>query len=257
MTKEVLNVLLVEDEEAHAEAVKRAFRQMGSPVDLTWASGVKEALSCLEKFTPHLVVADWLLPDGKGTDILPSDEKYRLFPVVLMTSHGNEQVAVEAMKAGAVDYVIKSPSTFAEMPHIAERALRQWNLIVERKRAEEKVRESEERFRTVFEQGPLGMHIARPDYHFVACNEAFRRLVDYSDEELSKMTFTDITYQEDLETDLEKAQQLLRGEIPWYKMEKRHVRKRGNIVWTALTRSIVRDAEGKPLYFLTMIEDID
>jgi len=256
MVRDVINVLLIEDEEAHAEAVRRAFEKEGGPVHLTWAAGITEALSCLQKSTPHLVVADWLLPDGKGTDILPSDENHRLFPVVLMTSYGNEQVAVDAMKAGAVDYVMKSPSAFAEMPTIVERALRQWNLIVERKRAEEKLRESEERFRTVFEQGPLGMHMAKPDYHFVVCNDAFRQLVGYSDEELSKMSFMDITHPEDHETDIEQAQRLIRGEMACYKMEKRIVNKNGAIRWIDFTRSILRGADGTPSYFLTMVEDI-
>lgn len=253
---DTLNVLLLEDDDAHAEAVKRAFRQAKTSVHLTRASNVEEALVCLKESVPNLVIADWVLPDGKGTDILPPDKARCRFPVVLMTSHGNEQVAVAAMKAGVVDYVVKSPSMFSDMPHIATRALQQWDLLVERNRAEEKLRESEERFRTIFEQGPLGMHIAELDYHFVAFNDAFCRIVGYSAEELSKLTFADITHSDDLETDLEQAQKLLGGQIPYYTMEKRHVGKRGNIKWIALTRSVIRDVGGTPLYFLTMIEDI-
>lgn len=256
MSSEVINVLLIEDEEAHAEAFRRAFEKDGSPTHLTWASSIAQARSFLEKSTPHLVVADWLLPDGKGTDILPADEDYRLFPVVLMTSHGNEQIAVDAMKAGAVDYVMKSPAAFAEMPIIAQRALRQWNLIVERKRAEERLRASEERFRTVFEQGPLGMHIAKPDYHFVVCNQAFRRLVGYSDSELHGLTFMDITHPDDQDTDLDQVQKLIRGEMASYKMEKRLVSKDGAVRWTDVTRSMLGNADGTQSYFLTMVEDI-
>jgi PAS domain S-box-containing protein len=256
MSSEVIDVLLIEDEEDHAEAVRRAFEKEGGRIRVTWAAGISEALSYLKKSTPHLVVTDWLLPDGKGTDILPPDETLRRFPVVLMTSHGNEQVAVDAMKAGVVDYVMKSPATFAEMPKTAERALRQWNLIVQRKRAEEKLRESEERFRTVFEQGPLGMHIAKPDYHFVVCNDAFRQLVGYSDAELIELTFMDITHPEDHDTDIEQVQKLIRGETASYKIEKRLVNKDGNVRWTDVTRSILRSADGTPSYFLTMVEDI-
>jgi response regulator of citrate/malate metabolism len=57
------------------------------------------------------------------------------FPIMLMTSYGNEQVAVEAIKSGALDYVVKSPEAFADMPHTVARALREWNLLTERREA--------------------------------------------------------------------------------------------------------------------------
>jgi PAS domain S-box-containing protein len=254
MESETINILLVEDEEAHAEAVKRAFRQTENRINLTWVSTIQEAFASLERSVPDLVIADWRLPDGKGTDLLPSAKGH--FPLVLMTSHGNEELAVEAMKAGAVDYAVKSPSMFTAIPHIVERALRQWDLFIEGKRAVEQLRESEERFRTVFEQGPLGIHMAGLDYRFVNCNSAFCDIVGYSEQELSKLSFVDITHPQDLGADVEQAKKLLAGEMPFYKMEKRLVRKQGGIVWIQFTRSIIRDAEGNPLSFLTMIEDI-
>jgi PAS domain S-box-containing protein len=256
MDREPVRILLVEDEEAHAEAVRRAFEPSGAGVNLTWAPNIRLALSYLKEATPDLVITDWLLPDGKGTDILLTHHQNRHFPVVLMTSQGNEQVAVDAMKAGALDYVVKSPVMFADMPHIADRAIREWDALAEQRRTEEKLRESEERFRTIFEQGPLGMHIAGVDYRFVAANPAFCRIVGYSREELSRLTFVAITHPEDLETDIAQARKLLEGEMPFYKLEKRYVTKTGEVVWIDCTRSIVRSADGSPLYFLTMVEDI-
>ncbi|AFM27701.1 sensor histidine kinase [Desulfomonile tiedjei] len=257
MAEKSINILLVEDEEAHAEALRRAFRKAeGPPVNLTCVSNIEDALTYLSESFPDLVISDWLLPDGKGTDILPAGEEDRSFPIILMTSHGDERLAVDAMKAGAADYVVKSPLAFADMPYLALRVLQQWELVAEHKRNQEKLRESEERFRTVFEQGPLGMHIADLNYRFVTCNKAYSQIVGYSEEELRKLTFTDISFPEDIAEDIEKAKKLYRGEIPYYKMEKRLVRKQGEIVWIGFTRSIVRDSEGKPLYFLSMIEDI-
>jgi PAS domain S-box-containing protein len=87
----------------------------------------------------HLVIADWLLPDGQGIDILPAGQHDPPFPVVLMTGHGNEQVAVEAMKAGALDYVVKSAETLADMPHLVQRALREWRYIAERRHNEQEI----------------------------------------------------------------------------------------------------------------------
>jgi len=251
MRKNTIHILVVEDEPAHAEAVKRAFQQTAGLVHLTLAFSVKEALAELRKSIPELVITDWLLPDGKGTDILSSDNQ--VFPVVLMTSHGNEQVAVEAMKAGALDYVVKSPAVFADMPHIAERALKQWELLIENRRSQEKLRESEERFRTVFEQGPLGINILGLDYRFVAVNAAFSQVVGYSQDELTKLKFPDVTYPEDLETDVDQAKKLLSGEAPYYKMEKRLVKKQGEIVWIAFTPGRSEELTLSCSYLLTRL----
>lgn len=136
MEDAAVTILLVEDEEAHAEAVRRAFGSRGTSVRLTVATSLHEARACLTRAEPDLVIADWLLPDGKGIDLLPPNHLDLGAPLIVLTSRGSESVAVEAIKAGALDYVVKSAETFADMPHVAERALRQWENIMERKRAE-------------------------------------------------------------------------------------------------------------------------
>lgn len=128
--------------------------------------------------------------------------------------------------------------------------------ITHRKRAEHRLRESEERFRKIFEQGPLGMAIVGLDYRLMTLNPAFSKITGYRNEDLGSLTFMDITYPDDVQADLEQAGRLLSGEISHYAIEKRYVRKTGEIVWGNLTRSIVRDSDGNPLYFLGMVEDI-
>ena len=78
--------------------------------------------------------------DGLGIDLLPPEGQTQAFPLVVLTSQCDEQAAVEAMKAGALDYVAKSPSVFRDIPRLAERALREWQHIIERQRAEEERR---------------------------------------------------------------------------------------------------------------------
>lgn len=134
---DAVNILLLEDETGHVELMRRAFEQYSGQMRLTVANSVAQARKWYGHIHPDLVIADWVLPDGHGTEFLKGELSADGIPVVVMTSHGNEQVAVEAMKAGALDYVVKSPDTLADMPHIAERALREWGHIVERQRAEE------------------------------------------------------------------------------------------------------------------------
>ncbi len=110
---------------------------------LTVARTLQEARDRLDETLPDLGIFDLLLPDGRSIDLLAEKKADGLpFPAVIMTSHGDEGVAVEAIKAGALDYLVKSDETFAQMPHFAARALREWHHISERQAAEERLRES-------------------------------------------------------------------------------------------------------------------
>jgi len=125
VTAEPLRVLLVEDEPGHAELARRAFEGQAGAFTVSVAETVDEARAALHGATPpDLVIADWLLPDGEGLDLLRSESARAMPPVVIMTSHGSERVAVEAIRAGAVDYVVKSETALADLPHVAERAVR-------------------------------------------------------------------------------------------------------------------------------------
>ncbi|MBN1580305.1 MAG: response regulator, partial [Anaerolineae bacterium] len=132
-------ILLIEDDESHAELIRRAFEHRAPGTQLLITGTLHQARRALDTSPVDLVIADWLLPDGQGIDILPADRHDPPFPVVLMTSHGNEQVAVETMKAGALDYVVKSAATLDDMPHLAERALREWRYIAERRHNEQEI----------------------------------------------------------------------------------------------------------------------
>jgi PAS domain S-box-containing protein len=120
-----LRVLLVEDEPGHAELARRAFEREAAAFEVSVAETVVAARAVLDGATPpDLVIADWLLPDGEGLDLLRFAPARAMPPVVIMTSHGSEKVAVEAIRVGAVDYVVKSEVTLADLPHVAERAVR-------------------------------------------------------------------------------------------------------------------------------------
>ena len=118
----------------------RYFKPYAGRYSLTVANTLCKARERLEESQPDLVIADLCLPDGRAIDLLPAGEQKHCFPVVVITSHGDEQAAIETIKAGVLDYVVKSAESFADMPHIAERALREWKNKTERKRVEEALR---------------------------------------------------------------------------------------------------------------------
>ena len=133
-----LELLLVEDDEGHAELVARAFERVEGAV-VTRVETLADALQASGPF--ELVLTDLRLPDGLGTELI--DRSPAATPVVVMTSQGDEKAAVEAIKAGAVDYVVKSETTFSEMPRIVERALREHRLIQEQRRLKQALEQNE------------------------------------------------------------------------------------------------------------------
>ena len=107
----------------------------------------------------------------------------------------------------------------------------------------------------MFEEGPLGLALVGRDYRFVTVNSALCKMLAYPEAELTQKTFAEITYPEDVRVDLELAHRLFKGKIPFYRIQKRYVRK-GEIIWINLTASMIHGPDGSPLYGLAMVEDI-
>jgi PAS domain S-box-containing protein len=135
--------------------------------------------------------------------------------------------------------------------------------IGERKRAEaerlstmDRLRESEEQFRLVFEEAPIGVAVVALDGRFVHVNRALCEILGYARAELERLTSQEITPPEDLQASLEFRERLHRGEAPKYQFEKRYLRKDGSPVSISVNGSIVRDRQGRPLHYIAQIEDI-
>lgn len=119
-----------------------------------------------------------------------------------------------------------------------------------------KLRESEERFRRVFDSAPIGMLIVDQGREIVKTNEAFCAMLGYVEKELLGRTLDDITYTEDMEKSQEASRELLGGKTPRYHMEKRYLKKNGEMLWVKLTATAIHERNGKVLYGLGMTEDL-
>jgi two-component system cell cycle sensor histidine kinase/response regulator CckA len=157
VTIQPLKVLLVEDDESHCDLIRRAFEEADPAVRLLVAGTVDRARGLLSSGTepPDVMVTDWRLPDGEGLELLRAPGCAAGIPVIVMTSHGNERVAVEAVKAGALDYVVKSEETLLDMPHIVERALREWTTLQEKVAIQRRLHETEHRIRIALSRVPV------------------------------------------------------------------------------------------------------
>lgn len=121
---------------------------------------------------------------------------------------------------------------------------------------EQTLRNSVEQFRQVFEEGPVGMMLVKLDGEILKVNNAFCAMVGYPEADLRRSTFDGVTHPEDVGKDVERIQLLAKGEISNYKTEKRFITRKGDVIWGLLTVSVVREADGTPMYAVRIIEDI-
>ena len=128
--------------------------------------------------------------------------------------------------------------------------------VTGRKRAEEALRDSEERFRTALDHAPIGMALVGLDGRFLRVNRALCEIVGYPADELVALTFQQITHPGDLAGDLAQAERLLEGRIARYEIEKRYLHRDGHAVWVQLTGSLVRGPGGEPRYFIAQVQDV-
>lgn len=128
--------------------------------------------------------------------------------------------------------------------------------ITESKQAEKNLRESEYRFRKLYEDGAIGMVMVGKDFKFITANRSFCQMVGYQEKELQQLTFLDITHPDDMDKDIPQVKKMIAGEIDIYKTEKRYLNKSGQTIWIQLTLSTFYDSNGQFLYNLAIIINI-
>jgi PAS domain S-box-containing protein len=128
--------------------------------------------------------------------------------------------------------------------------------ITARRLAESKLRESEERFRTIFDAAPAGIAVSTPPGHFLETNAAFGRMLGYTAEELRGMNFANVTHPDDLQVNLDLRQDILTGRRKGFVMEKRYLKKDGEVLWSRHSVSATHGERGEIATLIAVTEDI-
>ncbi len=187
------NVLLIEDDFAHEAIILRSF-QAHRQYQLTSKHSLIEARQALNHSSPDLIITDFRLPDGNGINLIEQFIQNKTCPIIVMTSFGDESVAVKAMKAGASDYIVKSEQSLIELPIIANRVLREWQLILDNKLS----LQQQSRLTAILEATPDLISIADIDGFLTYLNKAGRRMLGIAmDEDINSIRLTDFHDQED------------------------------------------------------------
>jgi len=128
--------------------------------------------------------------------------------------------------------------------------------IVRRKQAEEALRHSEARFRAAFENASVGITLVSLDGTYLEVNEAFARVLGYRPEDLIGKSVVDFTHPNDLGRRSDFLSELISGRISSGEQERRLIHRNGSAVWTLIGASVQRDPDGKPMYFISLVQDI-
>jgi PAS domain S-box-containing protein len=197
MAEETISILLIEDEDAHAELIERAFEDRGDKAQIRRAKSLAEARAKMTESNPSLIIADWRLPDGESMELLPDRHDPLSTPIILMTSYGNERIAVEAIKSGALDYVVKSSESMLDMPHLAERAIQYWTARAESVHMQEILREREAQFRLLAENASDMISRLTITGEILYVSPACEHLLGYKPEELTGSIIFDLIHEKD------------------------------------------------------------
>ncbi|NTV49665.1 MAG: response regulator [Geobacteraceae bacterium] len=175
-------ILIVEDDINHAELILRSFDDAAEEYRLEVVSTITAARMATEKQSPGLIITDYRLPDGDGSELVSLAAGS--WPVILMTSHGSEQVAVEAMKIGAQDYIVKSPENFANLPGTVKYALISWALLVARREVSEAAVKAKKDWELTFDAVPDLISLIDTTHTITRANRAMAFRCDLTPEEM-------------------------------------------------------------------------
>ena len=251
-----INLLLVEDSASAAALIGESLLRGSGHLAVTVATTIAEARSWLDHNTPDLAIVDLNLPDGKGTGLLPFDQNSAQFPIIMMTAVGSEMEAVDAIKSGAIDYLVKTPAVISDLPKIIERALRQWGYVIRQRLTADALRDSEDRFRSIFVTAAAGMVVISPFNNIMQVNPAFCRFCGYSEEELLSRSIHDLSHPDERLYVAAMYEDLFAMVKPSIDCEKRYIRKDGSVVWGHVSLSCILGSDRAPAYCIALVQDI-
>jgi len=248
-------ILIVEDDEELNRLIAKQLQRTGLNT-LSVLNG-NEAITRITENNIECVLLDYKLPDMTACEILDELERSAIkVAFVIMTGYGDEQIAVEMMKRGAIDYIVKDTHFNDVLPHKMTYALSQ---IFQKKQLAETERsllESEKRFRQIYENMEVGISRLSLDFKVENANKAYCAMLGYPESELIGKHLKEFTHPDSLEENLEQQNRLAKGEIDHYRLEKKYIHKTGEAVIGILDGSLIRDHQGNPSYFLATVVDI-
>jgi two-component system, cell cycle sensor histidine kinase and response regulator CckA len=260
MDERGFRILMIDDDEDDVFLVRDCLDRshFSGGLSVEHARSAAEALSCLETVRYDVLLVDYRLGDTDGLSVLRRARSRGVrTPAIFLTGQGDEELAVEAMKAGAADYLSKSrlrPESLASSVRYAVELARSQR---QREQAELELHKAVERYRDIFEGAIEGIFQAACEGPLLAANPALARILGYDSPEDLIGSIRDI--RTDLYAEPSRVSELMRqledtGMV--YGFEVQFRRKGGSVMWARANVSAIRDEAGELLHYEGMVEDI-
>jgi len=231
-------ILILEDDDSQKEIIRRSFDNKNYEFEVIFAKSLQECKGLLKTGWFDLIFVDWLLPDGNGMEVFTFPEvKYKI-PVIVMTSYGNESTAVQAMKSGALDYVLKNNRFFTDISINTLKWLRDWEVKISERNYFLDIHRNEERYRVLIEKADSGFCIINNSEYVLDWNQSLESMTGYSFSDVEKMKISDLfdvllvknsEHKEDSLMYLEIKRIFSDASLPSIRIENEIVRKDGKI----------------------------
>jgi len=250
--RQAKTVLVVEDNPGDARLVAIYLEEeSGRAFRVVHVDHLKDALAVLASQHIDVALLDLSLPDSFGLETLARLRAAQpLVPVVVLTGTDNEALALDSLRQGAQDYLVKGVSD-------GDAVRRSIRYAIERARVDQELRTSEAQFRAVFANAGVGVILLSREGRYVEANRAFAGMLGYSEAELKGIHFEDVTFPEDAAKSTGAFRELVEGVRDSYQAEKRYVAKDGRVVWGRITVTAVRDEATSDLrYAVGVVEDV-
>lgn len=252
-----IRILHIDDNLHDRQLVKDVLQLETDGFEVVEADNREKFGKCLEEQNFDIVLSDFNILGFDGLQVLQVvKEKDPDIPVIIVTGTGSEEIAIQAMKMGAADYVIKSYKHIQGLIPRIKAVLEFKKIQDERKSALIALHESEELFRTAFESAVIGVCMVNQDGRFMSVNKTLVNMLGYTLEELGQVTLNSITHPDDITIGDEILAQLISGESNRAIFEKRYIHKQGHVVWLNISTGIVRKQHDNLKYFVSYIQDI-
>ncbi len=254
-TKQPLRVLIVEDTEDDAWLLVRSLQRAGYELTYERVDTAEAMAAAMTEQVWDLVISDYSMPNFSAPAALAVLKESGLdIPFIVLSGNIGEETAVESMRAGAHDYVMKG-NTARLLPAI-DRELREAEGRRRRRRAEEELRESERRFRSIFLNAVAGMATLAADGSFLQVNPAFCKMFKYTEAELLGKTTFDITHPADIVLTRRLFSEAAAGQRQAVDYEKRFLCKDGETVWGHVANCWLFDDQRRVTFCVSLVHDI-
>jgi two-component system cell cycle sensor histidine kinase/response regulator CckA len=241
-----VRILLVDDNKDDRALILRGLRGRWPAVEAVEIADA-DALTVALATRPDVVITDYQLRFSDGLALLRSvKDLWPDVPVIMYTGTGSEQIAVEAMKSGLDDYVLKTPG---QIPRLVGAV----SLALEAARQRRAASDAEGRYRNLYEGVPVGLFRATPEGALLDCNPAMLRITGFPDRETLLATNMSFFYPEPAERSA-LMDRLGRDGVIEHEGWRR--RRDGSLIWTRFRAQAVREDDGPMIYYEGVVEDV-